>query len=190
MSGTRLREGLLAAERITPALEQRYRERLRALTERRLTPVQRGSHIVGLLIALGLVARFVQMLVQHGTGGRPVAVVGIALGFAFSAGWVLAESAVLRSGVNRFFSHGAVRMLLIVSFTSLLAGLMLWAGLERPDAAQGVRLILFGLVFWCAIGLPFLVAYLVGQGELRVRADVLRLELTLAERGESSEPRS
>jgi len=187
MSGTGLREGLLAAERVTPALEQRYHERLRALTDRRLTQVERASHVVGLLVALGLVARFIQLFVQHGAHGRAVAVVGLVLGLAFSAGWVCAEGAVLVSGVNRFFSHGVIRTQLIVAFTFLLAGLMLWAGLERPNVAEGLRLILFGIVFWCAIGLPFLVAHLTARGELRVRADILRLELTLAERDASRE---
>jgi hypothetical protein len=189
MNGTGLRKGLLAAERVTPALEERYRERLRALTERRLTPVQRGSHVVGLLIALGLVGRFIQLFVQHRAGGGAEAIVGLTLGLAFSAGWALAEGAVLASGVNRFFSHGVARTQLIVVFTFLLAGVMLWAGIERPNAAEGIRLILFGLVFWCAIGLPFLMAHLVTQGGLRVRADVLRLELMLAERNPAPEVR-
>lgn len=182
MSGSGLRERLLSAEGVTPELEQRYRERVRALAERRLTPAQRWVHVVGLLIGVGLTARFVQLAMIHGIDGKPVEIAALAVGLAFSAGWALASGAVLMSGVDRFFAHEASRMLLIVAFTFLLSGLMLWAGIELPDAAQGSRLILFGLVFWCAIGLPFLLAYLVRWAELRVRADVLRLELSLAER--------
>jgi hypothetical protein len=182
MSGNGLREGLLAAEGVTPELERRYRERLRSLAEQRLTAIQRGSHVFGLVLGLALTVRFVQLFIAHGPGGRPVEIVALAVGFAFSVGWVFASASVLVSGVDRFFTHGAARTQLIVVFTFLLAGLMVWAGLERPDAAQGVRFMLYGLVFWCAIGLPFLVAYLVRWAELRVRAEVLGLELSLAER--------
>ena len=62
--------------------------------------------------------------------------------------------------------------------------------IEAPDPARGIRLILFGLVFWCVLGLPFLIAYLLRHGEVRVRMAVLRLELQLAERGETREVRS
>ncbi len=189
MNGVGLREKLLVAESVTPELERRYRERLRALTERRLTPVQRGSHIFGLVVGIALAARFVQLFVQNRAEGRPLAIVGLAVGFAFSVGWAFAAAAVLRSGTDRFFTHRLARTWLVVVFTGLLAGLMLWAGLEARDAAQGIRLILFGLVFWCTMGLPFLVAQLVRGSELHVRADVLRLELALAERGERGEPR-
>ncbi len=190
MNGSRMREGLLAAESASPELEKRYRERMRALTERRLTGVERASHGFGLVLALALVARFVQLFVEQRAAGRPVALAGLAVGLAFSAGWAWAETSVLRSGVDRFFTHAAARAQLIVVFTFLLAGLMLWAGLDARDAVVGTRLMLFGLVFWCAIGLPFLVAHLVRGGELRTRADVLRLELMLAERERAGEVRS
>jgi hypothetical protein len=129
-----------------------------------------------------MTVRFVQLFLEHGVGGRPVEIVALVVGFAFSVGWVLASGSVLASGVDRFFTHGAARTQLIVVFTFLVAGLMLWAGLETPDVAQGVRFMVYGLVFWCAIGLPFLIAYLVRWAELRVRAEVLGLELSLAER--------
>ena len=113
MNASKLRGGLLEAEPPSADLQQRYHERLRALTERRITRVERVSHAFG------------------------------------------------------------------------LAGLMLWAGIETPDPARGNQLILFGLVFWTTMGLPFYLAHMVRQNELRVRLDVLRLELALAERDEA-----
>jgi hypothetical protein len=172
-----LREGLLGAESPSAELEARYRERLRALTERRVAGVARAAHVVGLLIALALLVRFLQLFAGTRAGARPESIAGLAVGLAFSVGWALAEGAVLRAGAERFFSHGAVRTLLVVVFTFLLAGLMLWAGIASPDAARGTRLILFGLVFWCAIGLPFLLAYLIRGSEVRVRIALLEMEL-------------
>jgi hypothetical protein len=75
-----------------------------------------------------------------------------------------------------------MRTVLLVVFTSVLAGLMLWAGIESPDPVRGLRLVLFGLVFWCVIGLPFLVSYWVRDSEVRTRMTLLRLELQYAER--------
>jgi len=190
MNDTRMRDALLAAEQPNPKLESRHRERLCRLTEHRLTGIERGSHVFGLVLGLLLAGRFVQLLAQHRGGDRPVVMAALAVGLAFSAGWALAAAAVLRSGVDRVFTSTAVRTYLVVVFTFLLAGLMLWAGLESADAARGTHLILFGLVFWCAIGLPFLLVQHTRQAELRVRADVLRLELALTERAAAPEARS
>ena len=189
MSTPSLRNGLLGAEGTDPALEARYRERVRALTERRLTGAARAGHALGLVLASALVVRFVVLFVQDRAQGRPEALLGIALGLAFCAGWALAELAVLRAGVERHLSHGAVRTLLLAGFAALLAGLLLWAGLSSADPARGLRLILFGLVFWCVIGLPFLLSYWLRDGEVRVRMALLRLELQISEREEGREVR-
>ena len=176
-----MKEGLLGAEARDPALEERYRARLRGLTERRLGPLARVTHAVGLALGLGLSIRFVQLMVSLHAGGRAEQWIGLGLGLAFSVCWALAEAAVLRDGVDRLFSHGAIRTALVVTFTFVLAGLMLWAGIQSANPTRGMHLILFGLVFWCAIGLPFLMAHLVKSSEVRVRTALLELELALAE---------
>jgi hypothetical protein len=176
-----LKEGLLGAEARDPALEERYRARLRGLTERRLGPAARIVHGVGLVLGLGLSIRFVQLMVSLHAAARAEQWIGLGVGLAFSVCWALAEAAVLRAGVERLFSHGAIRTALIVTFTFLLAGLMLWAGIRSANPARGTHLVLFGLVFWCAIGLPFLMTHLVRSSEVRVRAALLELELARAE---------
>jgi hypothetical protein len=190
MNETRLREGLPAAEPASAELQRKYRERMRALLEHRLTATERAGHLLGLVIALGMTARFVQLILQHRAGGRPIAIAGILVGLAFSVGWAAVSFAVVRRGVDHLRRLGIPRTYLIVSFLFLLAGLMLWAGLTEPDPARGNQLILFGLVFWAAIGLPFLVAHLVRDSELRVRSDVLRIELAMAEASEERGVRS
>ena len=176
-----MKEGLLGVEGRDPALEERYRVRLRGLTERRLGFLGRVVHAVGLALGLGLSIRFAQLMVSLHAGGRTEQWIGLGLGLVFSLGWALAEAAVLRAGVERFFPHGAVRTALVVTFTFVLAGLMLWAGIQSANPTRGMHLILFGLVFWCAIGLPFLMAHLVKSSEVRVRTALLELELALAE---------
>ena len=185
MNESKLRVGLLVAEPPSEELQKRYRERLSGLTERPLTAVGRVSHIFGLVISLGMVARFVQLFLEHRANGRPVALVGLAVGLAFCLGWGVFSIALLRRGAEDLRWHSFLRTQLVGLFTLALAGLMLWAGLETPDPARGNQLILFGLVFWSTMGLPFYVAQMVQQNELRIRQDVLRLELALAERDEA-----
>jgi hypothetical protein len=185
MNGSKLRGALLGAEPPSAEQQQRFRERLRAITERRITPVARAGHLFGLVVALATAARFVQLFAQHRADGRPVALAGLAVGLAFCLGWSWFSIALLRRGTEDLRLHGFLRTQLVGLFTLALAGLMLWAGLGAPDPASGNRLILFGLVFWSTMGLPFYVAQLVQQGELRVRQDLLRLELALAERDEA-----
>lgn len=184
MNGSKLRGGLLGAEPPSVELQRKYRERLGSLTERRITGVERFTHSVSLAISLGLVARFVQLFVEHRAAGRPVMLVGLAVGLAFSTGWSVFAIALLRRGTEDLRLHGFVRTQLVGLFTLALAGLMLWAGIETPDSARGNQLILFGLVFWTTMGLPFYVGHVVQQTELRIRQDVLRLELAMAEFGE------
>jgi hypothetical protein len=176
-----MKEALLRVEARDPALEERYRARLRGLTERRLGPAARIVHAGGLVIGLALSIRFVQLMVSLHAAGRAEQWIGLGVGLAFSVCWALAEAAVLRAGVERLFSHGAIRTALVVTFTFVLAGLMLWAGIQSANPTRGMHLILFGLVFWCALGLPFLMAHLVKSSEVRVRASLLELELARAE---------
>lgn len=126
-----------------------------------------------------------RLFLEHRADGRPVALAGLAVGLAFTLGWSAFSIVLLRRGTEDLRLHGSVRTQLVTLFTLALAGLMLWAGLDSPDPARGNQLILFGLVFWTTIGLPFLVAHLVQEATVRVRQDVVRLELALAERAEA-----
>ena len=179
-----LREGLLAAEAPSPELQRKYGERLRAIVERRLTTFERVAHVCGGLFALATAARCAQLFLQHRADGRPVALVGLAVALVFLLGWSAYSFVLLRRGAEDMRLHGFVRAQLIGVFTFALAGIMLWAGLESPDPARGNQLILFGLVFWCTMGLPFYLVHAIQQNTLRIRQDMLRLELALTERDE------
>jgi hypothetical protein len=184
MNGTGLREGLLGAESASPELERKYREGVRVLFERRLTPLRRRSLVFSVMLSLALAVFFVAQFVRLRGHETAIGVVGIAVGFLFSVGWGLLALSTLRRGTENLRFHGVIRTQLIWAFTALLMGLMLWAGLQTADAARGNRLILYGLVFFVAFGIPYFVAQVVQQSELRVREDVLRLELALAQLGE------
>jgi hypothetical protein len=185
MTGSNLCGGLLGAEPPSDELRRVHRERLRGLLERRISGLERATQAGSLVIALGLIVQFVRLFLVHRTDGRPVVLAALAVGLAFSAGWSVFSIALLRRRAEDLRWHGYLRTQLVGLFTFALAGLMLWAGLEAPDPARGNQLILFGLVFWVTIGLPFYVGQMVRQSTLNVRQDVLRLELAIAERDEA-----
>ena len=189
MNGSDLREGLLGAETASAELERRYREAILGLVERRLGPAQRAVHVFGLLMSLGLVAFFLRAgwgLLAHPTA---TAIAGVAIGLAFSVGWGALALATLARGAEDVRLHAAMRAWLIVGFVFLLMGLMLWAGMTDQDVVHGIRTVLYGIAFFVGLGIPYLVAQQVGQAELRVREDVLRLRLTVAQLAERLEPR-
>jgi hypothetical protein len=188
MSDVKLREGLLGAEGVTPELERRYRERLQALVERRATPASRATHVFGLVLSAGLVAFFVYQLVLAGSAASPILYLGLAVGLAFSVGWGVLAAISLASRKEDLRTHALARDFLVVGFNAALLGIMLWAGMTTADAARGVRVMLYGLAFWAAFGIPSLFARLLQMSELRTRMDVLRLELALARMAERGEP--
>jgi len=181
MNGTGLREGLIGAEVTTPELERKYREKMQALVERRLTPVQRVTHVFSIALSFALVVFFVVQFVSLRGRETAVGLAGITVGLLFSLGWGALALSALRRGKESLRFDGVVRMQLIWTFTVALLGLMLYVGMDSPDPARGGRLILYGLAFWVAFGIPTFVAQLVRQSELRVREDLLRLELALAQ---------
>jgi hypothetical protein len=180
MNESGLREGLLGAEPMSAELERRYRERVRALTERPLTAVQKGNHVFGVVLSLWLVVWFVVQLVKRGGHPGPVGIAGLVVGLVFSAGWGLLALTLLRRGTESLRVHAVLRVMLIGGFTLALLGLMLYAGVTSADAAKGNQLILYGLAFWTALGIPYCVVHVARQSELRLREDVLRLELWMA----------
>ena len=184
MNGTRLREGLLGAESASAELERKHRERIRALVERRLGPAQRGAHVFTVALSLALVIFFVVTFLRLRGHETATGVAGIAVGLVFSLGWGALAVASLRSGTENLRFHAVLRSQLIWSFNALLMGLMLWAGMQTPDVTRGNQLILFGLVFFVGFGIPYFVAQVVRQSELRLREDVLRLQLALAQLAE------
>ena len=184
MNGSGLREGLFGAEPASAELERKYHEGLRTLIERRLTPAQRGVHVFGLVMSLALVGFFAFEF--WALRGHPTAtgVTALAVGMVFSVGWGLLALASLRSGTENLRFHALLRSQLVWIFNALLMGLMLWVGMSSADVVRGIRTILYGLVFFAAFGIPYFVAQVVRQSELRVREDVLRVQLGLAQLAE------
>ena len=66
----------------------------------------------------------------------------------------------------------------------IMMTLFLVQGMAMEDGVKGLKMILYALVFFIMFGIPSLMMMHLNQAELRVRKDILRLELQIAELAE------
>ena len=184
MTEPTLRDQLLAAEPPSAVLESRYRERLSALTERKLTTTERAGLVVGLAGCLAVTVWFIRLFVAYPARYQPDgrAVLPVALGLVVLLAYYAARE--LRRGVVDLRRDGSLHAELVGLCALVMVLILVWQGMHWPDAVRGNRKILVGLAVWTIAALPYLLVYFVKESERKVRIDLLRLELALAEMGE------
>ena len=157
------RQQLLAAEQVTPALEEHYHKELQAMFDKKLSGTRRwvwlGSTILGLAFAVGFGTLAVVVPAEFPWWGRLTFAAGAA---SESGGLCLASR-----------SSGEARS--ILKFDTAAANGMTWGLVVlmvtvcmvfAPENTVGLRMILSGLVF-LVMGAVFLIRHVVEQSELR-----------------------
>ena len=182
MNESRMRDALLASEQPNPELEQRYHERLRALTERRITTSERVGLVIGLLLAAGVAAWFVRLMVTCPPDRKPFGLLVLAVGIVLCAGWAAYAIVVLRRGTQDLQRDSSMLGNLVMLSTAGMVPLLYWASIHQADPALGNRKLLVALLAWTLAGLPYYVLHVVREHSLKLRTDLLRLELAIAER--------
>ena len=76
------------------------------------------------------------------------------------------------------------QLILVLGSTLVMVGLLMWQGRLLPDPARGNQKMLIALAVWTLAGLPYCVSMFVRTSEIKLRTDLLRVELALAELGE------
>jgi peptidoglycan/LPS O-acetylase OafA/YrhL len=184
MNEPTLRDRLLAAEPPSADLESRFRERLREITERRITSAERTSLVVSALAAVATIVWFVHLLspyaADHPRLGLFALRIGIVLVGAFGAYAIM----VLRRGTEDLRRDGGILTQLVLGSALVMVGLLMWQGRHLPDPARGNQKMLVALAVWTMAGLPYCVSMFVRRSEIKLRTDLLRVELALAELGE------
>lgn len=182
MNESHIREALLATEPPDSELERRYRERLLALTERRITTAGRAVLVIAVLVMLGMAAWFVRLLVSYPASYHPDGMIALPVSLVLIALLAAYAIAALRRGTEDLHRDGLRGAQLVGLCALVMLVLMMWQASHMADPARGNHKILIGLVVWTVAALPYCMAHFVKQSELRVRTDLLRFELTLAER--------
>ena len=180
----RFREELLAAEPITPALQERYHEGLQAMLSKQLHGMRRWIWVGVSITGLGFAAFFGTLAVvlpaEFPWSGRLI----FAAGAFFGIGWGLLGLKVswrgsldLRS--DTWAANGMAWALPVLVVTVAMV--------SAPDNVVGLRMILCALVF-LVMGAAFLMRHVVEQSELKTREKLLEIEYRLAELTDRMKP--
>lgn len=180
----RFREELLAAEPITPALQERYHEELQAMLSKQLHGMRRWIWVGVSITGLGFAALFGTLAVvlpaEFPWSGRLI----FAAGAFFGIGWGLLGLKVswrgsldLRS--DTWAANGMAWALPVLVVTVAMV--------SAPDNVVGLRMILCALVF-LVMGAAFLMRHVVEQSELKTREKLLEIEYRLAELTDRMKP--
>lgn len=172
-----LRDRLLTAEPVTPALRQRYEQEIQNMLEKKLSGARRWVWVIAAIGSLVMAVVFgtlaVTMPYPFPLAGR----VGFAGGALFSVGWALLGWRVFRRGaIDLKFDAWA--------YSALAWGLPLFMltvfMVSAPNNLMGLRMIVSGLAF-LLMGAVFLIRYVIESSELKTREKLLELEYRLAE---------
>jgi hypothetical protein len=189
MNEPTLRDRLLVAEPPNADLERRFRERLRQITERRLAPVERAGLAIPVLGTLALIVWFIRLMSPYPPGRPEIGLLALRIGIVLAGALGACAVVLIVRGRESLRRDGTALTLLVLGSTLVMVGLLMWKGLHLPDPVRGNREMLVALLVWCLAGIPFCVSMFVRTSEIKLRTDLLRLELALAELGESQRSR-
>ena len=184
MSDRKLRDQLVGLESFSPALQERYRKGVKAMLEKRLSGAQRLAWSISSSLSVAIAVFFA--IVAYKLPSRvPVIVRGtFIMGIFFSAAWAVLGFTIVRRGVINRRKHINAGHALTFLFTLALMIIFLFIGQKMPDGIKGIQLILFGMVFLLSSGVPSLMLKHMNDAELRLREQMLNLELRIAELAE------
>lgn len=194
MSDSELRDRLLELERITPELEAKYRDKMKSVYERPLTPVSRIANIVAMLMGIGFFLLFSTVAVM--VWGEPdFPVIGrlmFAFGALFGLAFAVFYAVILRKGsidltgwrnvtMKQFRTMHPAVFGLTWAFLVLMTVACQMMGSQMADTARGNQMILGSIVYLVLFGIPLMVLSSATESELLVREKFLQVELQLAE---------
>jgi hypothetical protein len=184
MTDRKLRDQLIKQESFSPAMRELYRQGVEAMLENRLSKFQRIAWSLSSLMGLAFFVFFgvvaFKLPPEFPVVGKAVYIAGI----LFSMAWaVLGFIVVRRGGLNKRMHENTAHGLTF-GFTLVLMIGMLLLGQTMPDGILGIKMILGGMVFLLIFGIPSLMLKHMNDAELRIREQMLDLELRIAELAE------
>jgi hypothetical protein len=181
MNRETFREQLLSEEKVSPELRERYREEVKNMLERKLTKREKIGWTFGIVLCcfffvfFGYWALFAPP--EFPLAGRIV----FGLGPVFALAYIAFAVSVLRRGkLHRIrtedwsakLGYGFVLLLMVIA--------LVWGG-QMEDQVAGISMVLSTLVFFILFGVLPMILNRVNRAEWKLREDLLRIELELAE---------
>lgn len=176
-----LRDNLIEQERRDTASEKRFRQEVKKMTEKKLSPPIRI--VVGFA---GLVGLFLAVYFGYTTLTAPaeLPLLGrllFAAGALFSAVWAGLSAHILKKGSFNIKTDENTSQVLMWIFMVLMMTVFMVIGGGIEDRTRGIFLVLNGLIFFVMFAIPAIFNLRINRMELGVREQLLRMEITLLE---------
>ena len=182
MNDHMLRERLLEAEPPNSELEGRYRERLQAITQHRITRGERAGLVAAVLGAAATIAWFIHLMAPSPAGHPRFGLLALRVGLVLAAALGAYAVNVLRLGTANLRRDLSAQLPLACIL--IMVVLLLCQGRVLPDPARGDQKMLIALAAWTIAGLPIFISHFMRTSEIKLRTDILRIELAVAELAE------
>jgi hypothetical protein len=181
MNRKTFREQLLSEEKVSPELRERYRKEVRNMLERKLTKREKIGWTFAIVLCCFFFVFFGYLALFSPPGFPLVGRIVFGLGPVFAVAYIALAVTVLRRGkLHRIrtedwsakFGYGFVLLLMVIA--------LVWGG-QMEDRVSGISMILSTLVFLILFGVLPMIINRVNRAEWKLREDLLRIELELAE---------
>jgi heme/copper-type cytochrome/quinol oxidase subunit 4 len=181
-----LRDRLVELESFSPALREQYRKGVDAMLEKRLSTFQRIACSLAGLLGLAFAVGFTIVAIRA-TSLPPIARGMFAVTALFGLAWAILSFIVVRRGAMNRKSHINISYGLTFGFVLIMMMGYLHLGLSAPDGIKGIKMILAGMVYLITFGIPALLLKHMNDKDLRLREQLLNMELKIAELAERQE---
>jgi len=175
------REQLLSEEKVSPELRERYREEVRNMLERKLTKREKIAWTFGIVLGCFFFVFFGYHALFAPPGFPLIGRIVFGLGPVFALAYIVFSVSVLRRGkLHRIRTEEWSTRIIYIFVVLMMAIALVWSG-RMEDQVGGISMVLNMLVFLILFGILPMIINRVNKAEWKLREDLLRIELDLAE---------
>lgn len=183
MDNQSLKNQLIAQETQTLSLKEKYQKEIQLMIEKPLPNWKRTAFVLSGFLGIFFFFFFGYVFFTIPDGFPMIASSMFVVGSIFGILWAMASFYIVKKGTMNIKKDGGVLMGIIwVMLVFMMTGYLI-IGMQIEDAANGSRMILFGLVF-LIMGVVFMIQHLIERSEINFKESILNLELQIAELNE------
>lgn len=183
MNNDNFSDRLLSVEQTTPAFREKYEREVKAMLEKKLTPVQKFVTGFMAVVCLAMFVFFTYAVLVI-TAGLPILIrASFGIGALFSLAFLIFLVKIVLSGKMNLRTQPNTMTGLVWVFLVIMQTIFMTIGGKHPESVSSVFMVLYGLTF-LVIGVAILVTRRIELSELNMKENLLGIELRLAELSE------
>lgn len=176
--------GVMAHEQRSKEFEERFRQTIENMTTGKLTPLSRVGYALGAIMGLCFAGFFGYVAWTAPSEFPMLGRLTFVAGAIFGGLWAGLCAYVVRKGSFSLEPDESTMHGLTWGFMVLMMTAFLIIGGRMEDRVLGISMVLNGLVFYVAFAIPAFVSMRVNRLELRVREQLLMMEIRMTEMAE------